>query len=290
LPEEEMKVTRITVVGCGLIGASFALASRRCLPDVRIAGWDSSSMALNLALERGIIDELDEAIAGEKVSTSDLIYLAMPVGGIKSFLQDRGAQVARGAIVTDAGSIKSGVCETALNYLPEGRLFVGGHPVAGSHLAGLEHARANFFDNAPYVLINEQRRTNDEALATMKELVEMLGARVVLTTAAEHDRAMALVSHLPQLISSVLAATIDRQATADMLKRIAGTGYRDMTRLAESSWSMWGDIFATNAGPIANAVDEMLEQLVAVRDELRRGAAQTNPKLVKTGALFYQAH
>jgi len=118
----------------------------------------------------------------------------------------------------------------------------------------------------------------------------MLGARVVLTTAADHDRAMALVSHLPQLISSVLAATIDRQATADMLKRIAGTGYRDMTRLAESSWSMWGDIFATNAGPIANAVDEMLEQLIAVRDELRRGAAQTNPQLVKTGALFDQAH
>jgi len=247
-------------------------------------------MVLNRALEKGIIDELDEAIAGEQVSTSDLVYLAMPVGAIRSFLQDRGAQVARGAIVTDAGSIKSEVCKTALNYLPEDRLFVGGHPVAGSHLAGLEHARADFFDNAPYVLIKEHRSTNDEALATMNELVEMLGARVVLTTAAEHDRAMALVSHLPQLLSSVLAATIDRQATADMLKRIAGTGYRDMTRLAESSWSMWGDIFATNAGPIANAVDEMLEQLVAVRDELRRSAAQTNPQLVKTGALFEQAH
>ena len=278
------------MVGCGLIGASFALALRRCSSEVRIAGWDSASRALNRALERGIIDELDEAIAGEQVSTSDLIYLAMPVGGIKSFLQDRGAHVAPGAIVTDAGSIKSEVCKTALRYLPEDRLFVGGHPVAGSHLGGLEHARADFFDNAPYVLIKEYRRTNDEALMTMKELVEMVGARVVLTTAAEHDRAMALVSHLPQLISSVLAATIDNQAKADMLKRIAGTGYRDMTRLAESSWSMWGDIFATNAGPIANAVDEMLEQLIAVRDELRRSAAQTNPQLVKTGALFEQAH
>lgn len=281
-----MKVKRTTVVGCGLIGASFALALRRCSPDVRLAGWDSSSIALNQALERGIIDELDEALAREQVSTSDLIYLAMPVGGIRSFLRDHGAQVARGAIVTDAGSTKSEVCETALNYLPEGRLFVGGHPVAGSHLAGLDHARADLFENAPYALIKDPRNENDEALATMKEMVELIGARVIVTTAAEHDRAMALVSHLPQFISSTLAATIDGQADSDALKRLAGSGYRDMTRLAGSSWAIWGDISTTNAEPIVNALDEMLGRLIAVRDELRRDAGRPNSPLAKTRALF----
>jgi prephenate dehydrogenase len=281
-----MKVKRATVVGCGFIGSSFALALRRCRPDVRLAGWDSSLTARNQALERGVIDELDEAIASEQVSTSDLIYLAMPVGGIKTFLQGHGAQVARGAIVTDAGSSKSEVCETALSYLPEGRLFVGGHPIAGSHLAGIEHARADLFENAPYALIKDHLNENDEALATMKELVEMMGARVILTTAAEHDRAMALISHLPQLISSTLAATIDGEADSDALKRLAGPGYRDMTRLAGSSWSIWGEIFASNAGPIVSFLDEMLDRLVAVRDELRLGAGRPQPQLEKTRALF----
>jgi len=281
-----MKVKRTTVVGCGLIGASFALALRRCSPDVCIAGWDSSSITLNRALERGIIDEFDETFDREQVSTSDLIYLAMPVGGIRRFLQDHGAHVAPGAIVTDAGSTKSEVCETALNYLPEGRLFIGGHPVTGSHLAGLEHARADLFECAPYALIKDHLNENDEALATMTELVKMLGARVILTTAAEHDRAMALVSHLPQLISCALAATIEGQVDSDALKRMVGPGYRDMTRLAGSSWSIWRDILAANAGPIVSALDEMLDLLLAVRDELRRGGGRPNPQLVKTSTLF----
>lgn len=120
----------------------------------------------------------------------------------------------------------------------------------------------------------------------MTELVKMLGARVILTTAAKHDRAMALVSHLPQLISSTLGATIDGQADSDALQRLAGSGYRDMTRLAGSSWSLWGDIFAANAEPIVDALDEMLDRLVAVRDELRVGAGQPDPHLVKMRALF----
>jgi len=249
-------------------------------------GWDLSSIALNRALERGIIDGLDEALGCGQVSTSDLIYLAMPVGGIRSFLRGHGAQVAHGAIVTDAGSTKSDVCEAARNYLPEGRVFVGGHPVAGSHLAGSDHARADLFENAPYVLTKNPFTKNDEALATMKELVELIGGRVIVTTAAEHDRAMALVSHLPQLISSTLAATIDGQPDSDVVKRLSGTGYSDMTRLAQSSWAIWGDIFAANAEPIVDALDEMLERLVAVRDELRHDAGPPNSPLAKTRALF----
>lgn len=281
-----MKVERITVVGCGLIGASFALALRRSGVGVRIAGWDSSAATLEQALRTGVIDEADEAIPRGQVSPSDLVYLAMPVGAIIRFLQERGAQVERGAIVTDAGSTKSEVCVAALNYLPAGRHFVGGHPVAGSHLPGLAHARPDLFTNAPYVLINEQPHTDETALATMKELVELLGARTIVTAAAEHDQAMALVSHLPQLISSALAATVKAQSEADALQRLAGTGYRSMTRLAESSWGIWGDIFSTNAGPVANALDELLDKLAAVRDELRQGASRPPARLVKTGALF----
>ena len=282
----EVNLKRTTIVGCGLMGASFALALRRCCPHVRIAGWDSSSIVLEHALERAIIDEIDDTFASEEISTSDLIYLAIPVGDIKSFFRDHGHQIAPGAIISDAGSTKAEVCEAAQNYLTNGQLFIGGHPVAGSHLSGLEHARAGMFENAPYVLIREDSEASDEAFETMTRLVEMLGARVVVTTAAEHDEAMAFVSHLPQLISSVLAVTIDKHNQADIFKQMAGSGYRDMTRLAQSSWSMWGDIFATNTGPIANALNEMLEQLDALRDELRRGGDRSNPQLARTSALF----
>jgi len=281
-----MKVKRVTVVGCGLIGASFALALRRGDASIRIAGWDASAATLAHALRSGVIDECDEALPCGLVSASDIIYLAIPVGEIRRFLRDCGEQLARGAIVTDAGSVKSGVCADALRHLPEGRYFVGGHPIAGSHLSGLAHARADLFDNAPYVLIREPLKKNDEALATVKQLVEMLGARVMLTEAAEHDRAMALVSHLPQLVSSALAATVSRQADADALVRMSGTGYRDMTRLAGSSWTMWGDIFAANARPVADALDELLGKLVVVRDELRQVAGRTDARLEETGALF----
>jgi prephenate dehydrogenase len=140
------------------------------------------------------------------------------------------------------------------------------------------------FENASYVLIKEG--SSKSAFETMTSLVKGLGARVVITTAAEHDQAMAFVSHLPQLISSVLAATIEKQAQADTLKQMAGSGYRDMTRLAQSSWSMWGDIFATNTLPIANALNEMLDELDVLRDELRDGSDRINPPLARTSALF----
>lgn len=282
----EVKLERVTIVGCGLMGASFALALRRYCPYVRIAGWDASSNVREQALERGIIDEIDEAFANERVSTSDLIYLAIPVRNIKSVLRDRGHQIAPGAIVSDAGSTKAEVCAAARNYLTNGQVFIGGHPVAGSHLGGLEHARADMFENAAYVLIKEDSEATKAAFETMVALVKTLGARVVVTTAAEHDQAMAFVSHLPQLISSVLAATIESQAEAETLKQMAGSGYRDMTRLAQSSWSMWGDIFATNTLPIANALNEMLDQLDLLRDELSEGSDRSNPPLPRTSALF----
>lgn len=282
----EVNVEKVTIVGCGLIGASFALALRRSCPHVRIAGWDSSALVLQQALERGIIDEIDEAIASETISTSDLVYLAIPVSNIKSFFRDHGYQIAPGTIVSDAGSTKAEVCEAARNYLTNGQIFIGGHPVAGSHLGGLEHARADMFENASYVLIKEDTERSKSAFETMTSLVKMLGARVVVTTAAEHDQAMAFVSHLPQLISSVLAATIEKQAQADSLKQMAGSGYRDMTRLAQSSWSMWGDIFATNTLPIANALNEMLDELDVLRDELSQGSDRSNPPLLRTSALF----
>jgi prephenate dehydrogenase len=257
---------RVTIVGCGLIGGSLALALKRRSPGWRVAGWDSSPAVLEHALARRIIDEVDEAFQTRGVSTSNLIYLAMPVAQIVEFLRARSAQFAPRTIITDAGSTKVEVCRAAREHLPPNVIFIGGHPVAGSHHAGVLHARADLFDDAPYVLTPF---AEDEACDALSKIIVDLGARIYLTTPGEHDRALAYVSHLPQLLSSALAATVGERADADSLAQLSGPGYRDMTRLAHSSWSVWGDILATNRGEVAAALDAYIERLARVRDELR---------------------
>jgi prephenate dehydrogenase len=283
------KLRRVTVIGCGLIGASFALALRRAQACVQIAGWDSSAHELSEAIRTGLIDEVDHTFASQGVtdvvSESDLIYLAMPVGAIITFLRERGRQVKPDAIITDAGSTKVEICRAARLHLTADRHFVGGHPVAGSHLQGMAHASDDLFAGAPYVLVSDGDEETRSAHNDLRELLGMLGARVISMTAVEHDRVMAHVSHLPQIVSSALAAVNREQPDYDDLVGLSGTGYRDMTRLASSSWSMWGDILATNSKETAAAVDALIGRLTTVRDELR-ACSQQRIELNMTRRLF----
>ena len=277
---------RVTIIGCGLIGASFAMALRRAGACAQIAGWDSSGSELDEAVRTRVIDEVDQAFASDGVSSSDLIYLAMPVGEIIEFLRERVRQVGPGAVITDAGSTKVEICRAARLHLPEARQFVGGHPVAGSHLQGLAHARSDLFAGAPYVLITDGHPDQKNAHTRLKETLDLLGACVTCMTAAEHDRVMALISHLPQIVSSALAAVNRDQPDADALVSLSGAGYRDMTRLASSSWSMWGDILATNSSESVAAIDALVEKLTAVRDELRDRSERVESELTITRKLF----
>jgi prephenate dehydrogenase len=199
----------------------------------------------------------------------------MPVGAILEFLRNHGGKIKPGTTVTDAGSTKLEVCRVARQYLSDQILFVGGHPIAGSQHAGLAHARAGLFKDAPYVLI-EDGKQNDERFIALKETLSSIGARVYEMDAEAHDRAMALVSHLPQLISSAISATVKDRTEAEELMKVTGSGYRDMTRLAASPWEMWRDILATNRGPIAGALNEVIERLTAVRTELEDGTGDLN--------------
>ncbi|MCA1613647.1 MAG: prephenate dehydrogenase/arogenate dehydrogenase family protein [Acidobacteria bacterium] len=283
-----MEFRRVTVIGCGLIGASVALALRRGGACGSVLGWDVSSSTLDAALSLGAIDGVDAAWSRGAESESDLIYLAMPVGEIIRFLRERAALVKRRAIITDAGSTKVEVCRAARDYLPEGRRFVGGHPMAGSNLSGPAHASATLFEGAAYVLTDGEGEGRAGALGKVRRVVETMGARVSLMRADDHDRAVAWVSHLPQLLSSVLAATVNGHDEAGALLGLAGGGYNDMTRLAKSPWAVWRDIVATNGAPIADALDAVAAQLDAVREEVRRCAAGGG--LGVTGALFEEAH
>ena len=281
---------RVTVVGCGLIGASFALALRRAGACGRVAGWDVNPAMLDEALRLGAIDEVDEAFAGgDGVSRSDLVYLAMPVGQIVEFLRAGARQLKHGAVLTDAGSTKASVCRAALGLREKGVRFVGGHPVAGSHTSGAAHARADLFDGAPYVLVSPEDGSDAAALAALEETLKLVGARVRVLTAAEHDRALALVSHLPQLVSCALASAVEADADAASLPGLAGAGYRDMTRLAASPWNVWRDILATNPDNVADALDSLISKLSAARDELRERSRRGEGELAAARKLFRPA-
>lgn len=265
---------RVTVVGCGLVGASFALALKEADACGRVAGWDADSRVLDEARRRGAIDETDAAFTEGGVSRADLIYLATPVCEIVKFLRAGAPHVRPGAVVTDAGSTKGDVCRAARAHTPKGWRFVGGHPVAGSQLRGPAHARAELFEGAPYVLTPPDDGSDPAALAALEETLRLLGARVYVMTAAEHDRALARLSHLPQLVSCALAATIAAREDAGELERLAGAGFRDMTRLAASPWDIWRDILATNSSEVADALDSLIPKLTAARDGLREHSRQ----------------
>lgn len=265
---------RVTVVGCGLVGASFALALKRAGACVSVAGWDADPAALDEALRLGAIDEVDEAFNAGGVSRSDLVYLATPVGQVVEFLRACAPHVRAGAVVTDAGSTKREVCRAARSQTEKSWRFVGGHPVAGSHLRGPLHARADLFEGAPYVLTPPEDGSDPSALAALEETLNSLGARVRVMSAAEHDRALARLSHLPQLVSCALATTVNEDLDAFELNALAGPGYRDMTRLASSPWGIWQDILATNQEEVADALDALIHKLAAARDGLREHQRQ----------------
>jgi len=280
------KWRQATVVGCGLIGSSFALALKRNQNCARVLGWDTSITVLAEALDRGIIDEVDQSFAKGTVSEAELIYLAMPILQIVDFLRDHASQLSSGAIITDSGSTKRAICSAANTHLPATVHFVGGHPIAGSHHSGPKHATADLFAAANYVLTRDNSSPDSTAFNEIHDTVAALGCRVHLMTAAEHDRAFALVSHLPQLLSSALASVVAQQPDSDALNGMAGPAFREMTRLADSSWSMWRDLLASNAHEISTALDLVLAKLRAARDELHATSLADEPEFLELRALF----
>ncbi|HZS05243.1 MAG TPA: prephenate dehydrogenase/arogenate dehydrogenase family protein [Blastocatellia bacterium] len=261
----------ITIVGCGLLGGSFALALRRAGFTGRLTA-SGGSRGPKLAMERGIVDVIEESFVRGEVCEADLIYLAAPIGGIIDFLKTRGSLIKPGAVVTDAGSTKTEICRVARESLPAGVTFIGGHPMAGSEHTGLEYARADLFDRATWALVAESS-TDQTGFAQLKSLIEMIGARVIVTEPEEHDAAVALISHLPQLVATTLATLLteeksDGLADVDLARKLAATGWRDMTRLAGSSWGVWRDIILTNQPQIVRALAEIIAGLQSLKDEL----------------------
>jgi prephenate dehydrogenase len=263
-----MKFKRVAIIGAGLIGGSFAMAARRAGLAETITAWDSAA-ALDAALSKGVIDSVEDSFEKGRISDADLIYLSAPVKAILGFLEDKGNLVAPGSIVTDSGSTKRDICSAAARWLPPGVHFIGGHPMAGSHLNGLDHASADLFTGAPYAIVADG--ASGPAVRAVIDLVRAIGGIPVTLAAAAHDQAVAAVSHAPQLLSTALAVTVLRSPLGGNALDLASTGFADMVRLAASPWSMWEDICRTNADNIGPVLAELARQIETFRIDLESG-------------------
>lgn len=249
----------LAIAGTGLIGSSFGLALKAAGIGVRILGV-SSPPALRGALACGAVDE--EATLEQAAFEADLIYLAQPIGRIIHTLMMLAPLVRPDAVVTDAGSTKVAI-NAAASLLP--CRFVGGHPLAGKAQRGAAAADAGLFRDRPYVLTSEPP-------AEFAEWLEAIGAIPVRMTPEHHDRVVALTSHLPQLVSTALAAELSSLDEADL--GVSGPGLADMTRLAGSAWDIWADILQTNAGPVSAALDRYIARLQKLRASLPEAGAE----------------
>jgi prephenate dehydrogenase len=273
-----MKFKQITVVGVGLIGGSFALGARNSGLAEQINGWDAPDVLAD-AISKGIIDAHDDTFEHGEISDADLVYLATPVSQIQTFLRNCERSLKPGAIVTDGGSTKREICRTARQSLGKDVAFVGGHPMAGSHHAGLAFASADLFSAAPYAVIIDEAAAEGsdlqaDAFRVIVDIVQRLGAHPVLLTADQHDRAVARISHAPQMLSTALALAV-AWAGEDEAFEVAGSGFKEMTRLAASHWSVWEDICSTNADEIAAALDEVVGEIDAIRRAVNSGDMAT---------------
>ncbi|MBE0658173.1 MAG: prephenate dehydrogenase [Bryobacteraceae bacterium] len=260
----------VAIVGTGLIGSSFGLALRRAGFAGRILGV-SSERSIGAAVECKAIDE--GATLESAAAQADLIYLSQTISGILDTLPRLAACLKPGALVTDAGSTKRTIVQAAA---PLGDAFLGGHPMAGKASRGASGAEASLFEGRPYILTpSSPEQMSDPRVRSLCGWIERAGARIVVLTAAEHDRLVASASHLPQLLSTALASTLEHSADPASIASVSGPGLRDMTRLALSSHDIWKDILATNGDEIAAALGRIEDRLAVLRQGLVGDAAES---------------
>jgi prephenate dehydrogenase len=248
----------VAIAGVGLIGGSFALALRQAGFAGTITGV-SSRRTIAEALEHGVIDR--EMTMAEAAREADVVLLAQPIGRIVTQIAELAPHLGPDTLVTDAGSTKSLICDAAARHLPPEQ-FLGGHPMAGKESRGAASADGSLFRGRTWVLTRE-------CAHPFVDWVHRIGAHILVMGPEEHDRTVALTSHLPQLVSTALACTVGAGLEREEQLKAGGPGLIDMTRLALSSHDMWKDILATNAEAVDGALEAMIAQLEAMRARLR---------------------
>ena len=258
----------VSIIGVGLIGGSIGLALHKRAPRVRITGFDSPPV-LRQALKRRAIDVASASLE-DAVAFADLVVLAAPVSVIRTLLPRVARCASSHAVITDTGSVKETIVRNAARVFPGGN-FIGGHPMAGTEFSSVRAAHPLLFENA-FALLTPVRQTDRRALRQLRAFWECLGSRVMLIDPTDHDAALAMLSHVPQLLAvALIDAAGRRHRVAKQRMSLGAGGFRDMTRIASSPFDLWRDILRENPTEIRRALRLVIQELK--RYELSAGGA-----------------
>ena len=264
-----MQELSLGFIGLGLIGGSIAKSLRKALPHVRITAYNRSRESLVLAMQDGTVDHACDKVDAS-FSDCDVIFLCMPVSRNIELLPVLKEIVRPGCIITDVGSVKSGIQTEASRLGMEG-CFIGGHPMAGSEKTGYGSSSTLLLENA-YYIITPTDKTSPERISFMKDLVAKTGAIPIVLNPEKHDRATASISHLPHVIAYSLVNFV-READGDdgIMRALAAGGFKDITRIASSSPDMWESICLENKEQLLHAIEKYRETLDSAYNAIEKG-------------------
>jgi prephenate dehydrogenase len=275
--------TQLGLIGCGLMGGSFALALKRAGLVKRVVGYSKSPSTTERARKLGAIDVAAES-ALLAVSGSDIVLIAVPVAATEITFKAIRHLVEPGVLVMDVGSTKRDVVDAARRVLRE-RIasFVPAHPIAGKEVSGIAHADAALYSGRQ-VIITPLAQTSPELVQKATDVWSAIGAQVLKMTAENHDAAFAAVSHLPHLLAfAYFSAVVNQPSGRDFLS-LAGPGFRDFTRIAASSPETWRDILVANREEVLKQSQRFRQALDALEHVVREGNADALADLIRTAA------
>jgi prephenate dehydrogenase len=262
-------ISRLALVGTGMIGGSLALALKRAGVVARVVGYDARPEAAARARELGIVDEVAPS-AAEVARGAEVVVLAVPVGATAAALDAIAPGLSDEALVTDVGSVKAPVLAAATARLARPARFVGAHPLAGTERSGPEAASATLFEGRRCLVV-PHAGADAARVEACAALWRAAGARVTVVDAEAHDRAMAWVSHLPHAVAFALAAAVGEVAAEEGLAGLHGGGFVDTTRIAASDPTMWRDVFRENRAAVLASLDGFERALSTLRAAIERG-------------------
>ncbi|MFN0006124.1 MAG: prephenate dehydrogenase [Burkholderiaceae bacterium] len=278
-----MHFKKLALIGCGLIGGSFALALKRAQAIERVSGFSASLSTREKALSLHVIDESANSIQ-EAVQGADLVLVAVPVNAIEACLSNIRESLNDEALVMDVGSTKHQITLAAQRALKE-RLhcFVPAHPIAGKERHGVAHAEATLFDHHKTIL-TPTPQSDAHLVALAKQVWQTIGSTVSIMSPEEHDQALAAISHLPHLIAFAAVNAIAQQDQRDLFLSLAGPGFRDFSRIAASAPSVWVDIFLSNPNEVLDQLSMFKKAIADFEQALRSKDPQTIENLIESAS------
>ncbi len=261
---------RLALIGCGLMGGSFALALRQADLVQHITGFSASEKTRQRALELKVIDQACNSVA-EAVQGADLVLLAVPVGAMQSSFAAMRSALAPQALLMDVGSTKCDVIAAAQAHLGE-RLscLVPAHPIAGKEVAGIEHAEATLYQ-ARRTILTPLPQNSIRQIKMASEVWTAIGSHVSHMTPEAHDATFAAVSHLPHLLAFPAVNALTSQAQGAAFLEMAGPGFRDFSRIAASDSAVWRDILSANHTEVLTQLAHFRRALDAFENALKQG-------------------